>query len=153
MEKVQPKPLTAAEIEVKLGATWIDTTYIEDFMVEVLQTPIRHINLGSIGITYTGVNGSWNIKGKSLDYGNVHANVTYGTKRANAYRLLEDELNLRDTRIYDTIYEDRKEKRVLNKQETMLASQKQEVIKEKFHDWIFKEQKRREVLCSKYNDC
>ena len=152
LEKVQPKPLTATEIEVKLGATWIDTTYIEDFMMEVFQTPIRHINLGSIGITYTEVNGSWNIKGKSLDYGNVLANVTYGTKRANAYRLLEDALNLRDTRIYDTLYEDGKEKRVLNKQETMLASQKQEVIKEKFHDWIFKEQKRREVLCSKYND-
>lgn len=151
LEKVQPQPLSAAEIEVKLGATWIDTQYIEDFMAEIFQTPARLFNTNAISVSYTDINGNWNIKGKSTDYGNIITNVTYGTKRANAYRLLEDTLNLRDTRIYDTVYEDGKEKRVLNKQETMFASQKQEAIRDKFQDWIFKDPTRRQVLCDKYN--
>ena len=151
LEKVQPQPLSAADIEVKLGSTWIDSKYIEDFMKEVFQTPNRYFDKNNINATYTDINCNWNIKGKTFDSGNVITNITYGTKRANAYKLLEDALNLRDTRIFDTVYVDGKEKRELNKKETMLASQKQEAIREKFHDWIFKDPNRRQVLCDKYN--
>lgn len=126
LEKVQPKELEASEIEIRLGATWVDADYITEFMGELFQTPDYY--LGSrIGVKYAPVNGQWNISGKSLDtYGNTRVTATYGTARANAYRLLEDALNLRDTKIYDTIQDADGEHRVLNKKETMLAQQKQD---------------------------
>ena len=152
LERVQPKELDASEIEVRIGATWIDPRYIEDFMRDTFQTPAYHFRHRTIGIQYSDVTGQWNVKGKNADYGNALVNVTYGTTRANAYKILEDSLNLKDTRIYDTVIEDGKEKRVLNKKETMLASQKQEAIREAFKDWIFRDPERREVLVKKYNE-
>ena len=152
LEGVQPKELDASEIEVRIGATWIDTKYIEDFMRETFETPDYLFSRNAIGVQYSDVTGQWNIKGKNADYGNTLVNMTYGTGRANAYRILEDSLNLRDTRIFDTIEEDGKEKRVLNKKETMLASQKQEAIREAFKDWVFRAPERRQTLCAKYNE-
>ena len=152
LEGVQPKELDASEIEVRIGATWIDTKYIEDFMRETFETPEYLFSRNAIGVQYSDVTGQWNIKGKNADYGNSLVNMTYGTGRANAYRILEDSLNLRDTRIFDTIEEDGKEKRVLNKKETMLASQKQEAIREAFKDWVFRDPERRQTLCAKYNE-
>ncbi len=152
LEGVQPKELDASEIEVRIGATWIDTKYIEDFMRETFETPEYLFSRNAIGVQYSDVTGQWNIKGKNADYGNTLVNMTYGTGRANAYRILEDSLNLRDTRIFDTIEEDGKEKRVLNKKETMLASQKQEAIREAFKDWVFRDPERRQTLCAKYNE-
>ena len=152
LEKVQPKELQASEIEIRLGATWVDADYITEFMGELFQTPDYY--LGSrIEVKYAPVNGQWNISGKSLDtYGNTRVTATYGTARANAYRLLEDALNLRDTKIYDTIQDADGEHRVLNKKETMLAQQKQDMIKEAFKEWIFRDIDRREALCKKYNE-
>ena len=152
LESVQPKELDASEIEVRIGATWIDTKYIEDFMRETFQTPDYLFSRNVVGVQYSDVTGQWNIKGKNADHGNTLVNMTYGTGRANAYRILEDSLNLRDTRIFDTIEEDGKEKRVLNKKETMLASQKQEAIREAFKDWVFRDPERRQTLCAKYNE-
>lgn len=152
LEKVQPKELDASEIEVRLGATWVDQKYINDFMREVFETPERKMEQGIIGVQYSDVTGQWNIKGKSADLGNPLIDTTYGTQRANAYKILEDSLNLRDSRVYDTVMEDGKEKRVLNKKETTLASQKQETIREAFKDWVFRDADRREVLCKKYNE-
>lgn len=152
LEGVQPKELDASEIEVRIGATWIDTKYIEDFMRETFETPEYLFNRNTISVQYSDITGQWNIKGKNADHGNALANMTYGTGRANAYKILEDSLNLRDTRIFDTIEEDGKEKRVLNKKETMLASQKQESIREAFKDWVFQNQERRQDLCAKYNE-
>lgn len=152
LEQIQPKLLDASEIEVRLGATWVDIQYIDDFMCEVFETPENKLNNHIIGTQYSGVNGQWNIKGKSADSGNPITEMTYGTRRANAYKILEDSLNLRDSRIFDIIIEDGKEKRVLNKKETMLASQKQEAIREAFKDWIFRDVERREALCAKYNE-
>ena len=152
LERVQPKDLEASEIEVRLGATWVDEAYITEFMAELFHTPERLLGR-QISVTYAKVNGQWNISGKSADtYGNSLVTSTYGTQRANAYRLLEDALNLRDTKIYDTVTEDGKEKRVLNKKETMIAQQKQEMIKEAFKEWVFRDIDRREDLCRKYND-
>ena len=128
LEGVQPKELDASEIEVRIGATWIEPKYIEDFMRETFETPDYLFDRNLVGVQYSDVTGQWNVKGKNADRGNSLVNMTYGTSRANAYRILEDSLNLRDTRIFDTIEEDGKEKRVLNKKETMLASQKQEAI-------------------------
>ena len=145
LEGVQPKELDASEIEVRIGATWIDTKYIEDFMRETFETPEYLFNRNVMGVQYSDVTGQWNVKGKNTDHGNTLANMTYGTGRANAYRILEDSLNLRDTRIFDVITEDGKEKRVLNKKETMLASQKQEAIREAFKDWVFRDPERRQV--------
>ena len=152
LEKVQPKELEASEIEIRLGATWVDADYITEFMGELFQTPDYY--LGSrIEVKYAPVNGQWNISGKSLDtYGNTRVTATYGTARANAYRLLEDALNLRDTKIYDTIQDADGEHRVLNEKETMLAQQKQDMIKEAFKEWIFRDIDRREALCKKYNE-
>lgn len=152
LEKVQPKELEASEIEIRLGATWVDAEYITEFMGELFQTPDYY--LGSrIEVKYAPVNGQWNISGKSLDtFGNTRVTATYGTARANAYRLLEDALNLRDTKIYDTIQDADGEHRVLNKKETMLAQQKQDMIKEAFKEWIFRDIDRREALCKKYNE-
>ena len=152
LEKVQPKELDASEIEVRIGATWIDAKYIEDFMRETFETPDYLFDRNLVAVQYSDITGQWNVKGKNADHGNALANMTYGTGRANAYKILEDSLNLRDTRIFDTIEEDGKEKRVLNKKETMLASQKQEAIREAFKDWVFQNPKRRQDLCAKYNE-
>ena len=151
LERVQPKELDASEIEVRIGATWIEPNYIEDFMRETFQTPDYLLNRGVVGVQYSNVTGQWNVSGKNADYGNTLVHSTYGTGRANAYKILEDSLNLKDTRVYDLITEDGKEKRVLNKKETMLASQKQEAIREAFKDWIFRDQERRNELVAKYN--
>ena len=152
LEGVQPKELDASEIEVRIGATWISTKYIEDFMRETFETPEYLFDRNTMGVQYSNVTGQWNVKGKNADRGNALVNMTYGTGRANAYRILEDSLNLRDTRIFDVITEDGKEKRVLNKKETMLASQKQEAIREAFKDWVFRDPERRQDLCAKYNE-
>ena len=152
LEGVQPKELDASEIEVRIGATWIEPKYIEDFMRETFETPDYLFDRNLVGVQYSDVTGQWNVKGKNADRGNSLVNMTYGTSRANAYRILEDSLNLRDTRIFDTIEEDGKEKRVLNKKETTLASQKQEAIREAFRDWVFRDPERRQTLCAKYNE-
>ena len=152
LEGVQPKELDASEIEVRIGATWIEPKYIEDFMRETFETPDYLFDRNLVGVQYSDVTGQWNVKGKNTDRGNSLVNMTYGTSRANAYRILEDSLNLRDTRIFDTIEEDGKEKRVLNKKETTLASQKQEAIREAFKDWVFRDPERRQTLCAKYNE-
>ena len=152
LERVQPKELDASEIEVRIGATWIDPKYIDDFMREVFQTPEYLFDRDIVGIRFSEATGQWNVKGKNADHGNTLVHSTFGTGRANAYKILEDSLNLKDTRIYDTIMEDGKETRVLNKKETTLASQKQEAIREAFKDWIFREPKRRAALTAKYNE-
>ena len=151
LKRVQPKDLDASEIEVRLGATWIKPEYIDQFMGEIFHTP--RYRLGStIKVSYVAINGQWNISGKTQDFGNPLVTSTYGTGRVNAYRLLEDALNLKDTKIYDTVVEDGKEKRVLNKKETMLAQQKQEMIKDAYGEWIFKDMERREDICRTYNE-
>ena len=151
LKRVQPKDLNASEIEVRLGANWIKAEYITDFMERVFKTPSYYIG-SSIKATYSEISGAWNISGKSLDRSNPRVTNTYGTMRVNGYRLLEDALNLRDTKIYDTIYEDGRERRVLNKKETMLAQQAQEAIRDAFKQWIFKDLDRREELCKVYNE-
>ena len=124
--QIQPKDLDASEIEVRLGATWIEPQYVTEFMGELFGTP-DYLLGRQIEVRYAPVNGQWNVSGKNADYRNPRVTATYGTQRANAYRLLEDALNLRDTKIYDTVEEGGSEKRVLNKKETMLAQQKQEI--------------------------
>ncbi len=151
LERVQPEELGASEIEVRLGATWIPAKYIEDFIREVFETPGYYFNSNVMGVQFSDITGRWNVKGKNSVAGNTVTKITYGTERANAYKILEDSLNLRDTRIYDVHTEDGKETRLLNKKETMLAGQKQEAVKEAFKDWVFKDQERRHVLCAKYN--
>lgn len=136
LTQVQPKELDASEIEVRIGATWIAPKYIEDFMRETFETPQHLLDRNVVGVQYSDVTGQWNIKGKNADYGNSLVNMTYGTSRRNAYTILEDSLNLKDSRVFDTIEEDGKEKRVLNKKETTIASQKQEAIREAFKDWV-----------------
>ncbi len=153
LERVQPKDLDASEIEARLGATWIFPDYITEFMAETFHTPRQHINYERIKVQYAEVTGQWNVKGKNVDSSNNPlSTVTYGTQRANAYRLLEDALNLRDTKIYDTIHDADGEHRVLNRKETTLAQQKQELIREEFKEWIFKDMSRRETLCKIYNE-
>ena len=152
LTQVQPRELDASEIEVRIGATWIDPKYINDFMRDTFQTPEHLFRRDTIGVQFSGVTGEWNIKGKNADFGNTLVNMTYGTSRVNAYKILEDSLNLKDTRVYDTIEEDGKEKRVLNKKETMIASQKQEAIREAFKDWVFHDPERRQTLVAKYNE-
>ncbi|MGN0345863.1 MAG: DUF3849 domain-containing protein [Lachnospiraceae bacterium] len=151
LTQVQPKELDASEIEVRIGATWIDPKYIEDFMRDTFETPQHLLDRNVMGIQFSEVTGQWNVKGKNADYGNSLVNMTYGTSRRNAYQILEDSLNLKDSRVYDTIEEDGKEKRVLNKKETTLAAQKQETIREAFKDWIFRDPDRRQDLVAKYN--
>ena len=151
LTQVQPKELDASEIEVRIGATWIDPKYIEDFMRETFETPQHLLDRNVVGVQYSDVTGQWNIKGKNADYGNSLVNMTYGTSRRNAYTILEDSLNLKDSRVFDTIEEDGKERRVLNKKETTIASQKQEAIREAFKDWVFRDPERRQVLVAKYN--
>ena len=150
LKRVQPKDLDASEIEVRLGANWVKPEYITRFMREVFKTPGYYAG-DEIKATYSGISGAWNISGKSMDRGNPLVTNTYGTMRVNAYKLLEDALNLRDTKIYDTIHDAGGDHRVLNKQETMLAQQAQESIREAFKQWIFKDLDRREDLCATYN--
>lgn len=152
LEAAQPKDLEASEIDVRLGATWIDKGYIEQFMYELFNTPWRH--QGEIEVKYAHFTAEWSITNKNtIGYNNVAAYVTYGTDRANAYRILEDTLNLRDIRIYDTITDpDGKERRVLNKDATTLAQQKQQTIKDAFKEWIFKDADRRQTLVKQYNE-
>lgn len=152
LKAVQPKELDASEIEVRIGATWIDAGYIEDFMSDTFETPAHLLNRDIIGVQFSNITGEWKIQGKNADWGNALVNMTYGTSRVNAYKILEDSLNLKDTRVYDTIEEDGKEKRVLNKKETTIASQKQESIREAFKDWIFRNPERRQTLVAKYNE-
>ena len=152
LEQVQPKDLDASEIEARLGATWISENYITQFMAETFHTPRYYVG-SKVKVQYAEVTGQWNVMGKNVDsYGNALVTSTYGTQRANAYRLLEDALNLRDTKIYDTVQDADGEHRELNRKETMLAQQKQELIKEEFKEWIFKDLHRREDLCKIYNE-
>ncbi len=152
LEQVQPKDLDASEIEARLGATWISEDYITRFMAETFHTPRYYVG-SKVKVQYAEVTGQWNVMGKNVDsYGNALVTSTYGTQRANAYRLLEDALNLRDTKIYDTVQDAEGEHRELNRKETMLAQQKQELIKEEFKEWIFKDLHRREDLCKIYNE-
>ena len=148
----QPKDLDASEIEVRLGATWIDKEYIQQFMYETFDTPFYMQR--NIQVNYTPFTAEWQITGKSsISQNNVAAYTTYGTSRANAYKILEDSLNLRDVRIYDTIEDaDGKERRVLNAKETTLAAQKQQAIREAFRDWIWRDPERRQTLVSQYNE-
>ena len=153
LEAVQPKDLEASEIEVRIGATWIEPSDYQDFMRELLHTP-WYLLQKQVQVKYSEVNGEWRITGKNADSTrNSLAYATYGTERANAYRILEDTLNLKDVRIYDkSVNENGDEIRVLNKKETMLASQKQDAMKAAFKDWIFKDQQRRERLVKVYNE-
>ncbi|MBW7571850.1 DEAD/DEAH box helicase family protein [Caproiciproducens sp. AGMB10547] len=152
LEAAQPKDLDASEVEVRLGATWIDKEYIQQFMEELLNPPsgVRD----GIRINYSSFTAEWAISNKnSVGYNDIAAYVTYGTDRANAYRILEDSLNLRDTRIYDTVTDpDGKVRRVLNSKETTLAQQKQQAVKDAFHDWIWRDPERRRTLTKKYNE-
>ena len=152
LQKAQPKDLDASEIDVRLGATWIDPGYIQQFMEETFETP--YYLRRSIEVKFSEMTAEWRINGKSSpSYNDVAAYVTYGTDRANAYRILEETLNLKDIRIYDTIEDaDGKQKRVLNKKETTLAQQKQQAIKDVFQDWVWKDPRRREALVTKYNE-
>lgn len=152
LEQAQPKDLSAAEIDVRIGVTWIDTKYYTQFVHELLKTP-GYLH-EQVQARYSPATGEWNVSGKSRDsVNNSLAYVTYGTKRRNAYAIIEDSLNLRDTRIYDTIHDpDGSDKRVLNVKETMLAQQKQEQIREAFKNWIWKDPERRADLCRKYNE-
>lgn len=150
LKQVIPKDLSAAEISVRLGTTWIPETDIQQFVMELL-TPSSHA-AGRLRVRYTPYNGDWFIENKSSDFGNVKAESTYGTKRASAYRIIEDTLNLKDTRIFDYIYEDGNKKAVFNQKETMATQAKQEVIKQAFQDWIWKDPERRNRLVRYYND-
>ena len=152
LKRAQPKDLDASEIEVRLGATWIDKSYIQQFMVETFEPP--YYLRRSIEVNYSPFTAEWNITGKSQpSYSDVNAYMTYGTDRANAYKILEDTLNLRDVRIYDTVTDpDGKERRVLNSKETTLAQQKQQAIKDAFRDWIWRDPDRRQALVSRYNE-
>ena len=152
LRAAQPRDLDASEIEVRLGATWIDKEYIQQFMFETFDPP--YYTRRSIEVNYSEFTAEWNISGKSnVGYGNINASMTYGTDRINAYKILEDTLNLRDVRIYDTkIDADGKERRVLNSKETTLAQQKQQAIKDAFQDWIWKGPDRRRDLTEKYNE-
>ena len=150
LEKVQPNNLTASEIDVRLGATWIPPEDIQHFVIELLK-PAYYAS-SKIKVHYSRLTAQWNISGKTSDYGNVTANVTYGTKRINAYKIIEETLNLKDVRIFDTVYDESGgEKRVLNRNETVLAQQKQQLIKDAFRDWIWKDPDRRDRLTTLYN--
>ena len=152
LQAAQPKDLDASEIEVRLGATWIDKEYIQQFMYETFDTPFYLQR--SIEVHYSPFTAEWQISGKNaVSYNDVAAYTTYGTDRANAYRILEDSLNLRDVRIYDTVEDpDGKERRVLNAKATTLAAQKQQAIREAFKDWIWKDPERRQALVRQYNE-
>ena len=152
LKAIQPKDLEAGEITVRLGATWIDPKYVQEFMHELLNT--TYYNKSVYQVKYHNVTGEWQVTGKGKSqYSDVAATVTYGTGRMNAYRIIDDTLNLRDVRVYDIKEDaDGKEKRVLNKKETTLAQQKQELIKQSFKDWIWKDPERRQTLTQLYNE-
>ena len=151
LKKVQPKDLTAGEINVRLGAAWIPEDVAEQFTHELLQTPFYYKS--RIRVRYSSVTGEWNVSEKSLDRSSIRVFNTYGTKRVNAYKLIEDTLNLRDVRVFDTVQDENgKEQRVLNKRETAIAQDKQDQIKEKFQEWVWANPARREQLCSLYNE-
>ena len=152
LRQAQPKDLDASEIEVRLGATWIDPSYIREFMWETFETPFYQQRM--IDVTYSAFTAEWNIRNKNaVSYSNIAAYMTYGTERANAYKILEDTLNLRDVRIYDTKHDaDGRERRVLNSKETTLAQQKQQAIKDAFRDWIWSDPDRRHTLVARYNE-
>ena len=152
LEKAQPKDLDASEIDVRLGATWIDKKYIQEFMEELLQPPIYLRQ--SIQVNYSSYTAEWNITGKkNVSFRDVNANTTYGTSRINAYQILQESLNLRDVRVYDTVIDENKnERRVLNQKETTLAQQKQQAIKDAFREWIWKDPQRRQTLVQLYNE-
>ena len=152
LRSAQPKDLDASEIEVRLGATWIGSEYIQEFMEELLEPPF-YLRRG-IQVNFSEFTAEWNISGKSsVGHSDINAYMTYGTERANAYRILEDTLNLRDVRIYDTVQDpDGRERRVLNSKETTLAQQKQQAIKDAFRDWIWKDPDRRRDLVDRYNE-
>ena len=153
LEKAQPKDLEASEIDVRLGATWLDPSIVQQFMMETFQPPYRIRYNNAITVRYSPYTSEWRISNKSATgYGDIMATETYGTRRANAYKILEDTLNLRDSRVYDTIEEDGKEKRVLNQNETTLAQQKQQAIKDAFAGWVWKDPQRRALLVKKYNE-
>ena len=150
LTRVQPTDLTASEISVRLGATWLDTEYVRRFIFETLGTP-RSVQWG-MKVHYSGITGEWRIEGKSTDRSNVKAISTYGTKRINAYEIIEDTLNLKDVRIFDYVYDaDGRKNAVLNKKETAIAQSKQELIKDAFAEWIWKDPDRREAICKTYN--
>ena len=150
LERVQPTDLTASEISVRLGATWLDTEYVRRFIFETLGTP--RSAQWSMKVHYSGITGEWRIEGKSTDRGNVKAISTYGTRRINAYEIIEDTLNLKDVRIFDYVYDaDGRKTAVLNKKETAIAQSKQELIKDAFAEWIWKDPDRREAICKTYN--
>ena len=151
LERVQPKDLTASEIAVRLGATWLPTEIVERFMFEFLGTP-RYAQW-NIKVHFSAYTGEWNIEGKSYDRSNVKAYSTYGTGRINAYKIIEETLNLKDVRIFDYVEDaDGKKKAILNKKETAIAQAKQELIKQGFQDWVWSDPERRERLCRLYND-
>ena len=152
LKAAQPKDLDASEIEVRLGATWIDPSYIREFMWETFETPFYQQRM--IDVTYSSFTAEWNIRNKNaVSYNNIAAYMTYGTERANAYKILEDTLNLRDVRIYDTKHDaDGRERRVLNSKETTLAQQKQQAIRDAFRDWIWRDPDRRHTLVARYNE-
>ena len=150
LAQVQPTDLTASEISVRLGATWLDTEYVRRFIFETLGTP--RSAQWSMKVHYSGITGEWRIEGKSTDRGNVKAISTYGTKRINAYEIIEDTLNLKDVRIFDYVYDaDGRKTAVLNKKETAIAQSKQELLKDAFAEWIWKDPDRREAICKTYN--
>ena len=151
LEQIQPKDLTASEISVRIGASWIDRSYYQQFMYELCQTPEK-LRGDKIKLMYSDSSGEWRVLNKSADSkDNVRVHTTYGTKRINAYEIFEAALNQRDVRIFDKKWVDGQETRVLNEKQTMIAQQKQEAIGEAFKDWIFKDPERRETLCKKYN--
>ena len=153
LTKAQPKDLEASEIDVRLGATWLDSSIVQQFMMETFQPPYRIRYNNAITVRYSPYTSEWRISNKSATgFGDIMATETYGTRRANAYKILEDTLNLRDSRVYDTIVEDGKEKRVLNQNETTLAQQKQQAIKDAFAGWVWKDPQRRALLVKKYNE-
>jgi len=153
LTKAQPKDLEASEIDVRLGATWLEPSIVQQFMMETFQPPYRIRYNNAITVRYSPYTSEWRISNKSATgYGDIMATETYGTRRANAYKILEDTLNLRDSRVYDTIEEDGKEKRVLNQNETTLAQQKQQAIKDAFAGWVWKDPQRRTLLVKKYNE-
>ena len=153
LTKAQPKDLEASEIDVRLGATWLDPAIVQQFMMETFQPPYRIRYNNAITVHYSPYTSEWRISGKSATgYGDIMATETYGTRSINAYKILEDTLNLRDSRVYDTIEEDGKEKRILNQHETTLAQQKQQAIKDAFASWVWKDPQRRTLLVKKYNE-
>ena len=153
LTKAQPKDLEASEIDVRLGATWLAPSIVQQFMMETFQPPYRIRYNNAITVRYSPYTSEWRISNKSATgFGDIMATETYGTRRANAYKILEDTLNLRDSRVYDTIEENGKEKRVLNQNETTLAQQKQQAIKDAFAGWVWKDPQRRTLLVKRYNE-